>query len=201
MAFHEAVGQVHDGDMAPLHLQPASCFELKQSTTDHCRVAAGPESFQQGTRVVKSAENVDALLPVAKISLSNGVRALAQEQGKILRRLAGALQPASHAICRNSADGDCNRLTSWVRIIAAENIPPREGRAVRVGGLQLAIFNTGDGFLAIENRCPHGGGPLADGIVGGTTVTCPLHTTGAYVLAAKRRPSPTARVEPGSVIV
>jgi nitrite reductase (NADH) small subunit len=44
-----------------------------------------------------------------------------------------------------------------------------------VGPLELAIFHTERGFLAVENRCPHGGGPLADGIVGGTTVTCPLH--------------------------
>jgi nitrite reductase (NADH) small subunit len=64
---------------------------------------------------------------------------------------------------------------TWIRITAAENIPPREGRAVEVGSLSLAIFNTGERFLAVENRCPHGGGPLADGIVGGTTVTCPLH--------------------------
>ena len=47
--------------------------------------------------------------------------------------------------------------------------------AVRVGTLEIAIFNIGEGFLAVENRCPHGGGPLADGIVGGQTVTCPLH--------------------------
>jgi nitrite reductase (NADH) small subunit len=64
---------------------------------------------------------------------------------------------------------------NWIRITAAENIPPREGRAVQFGDLQLAIFNTGDRFLAVENRCPHSGGPLADGIVGGATVTCPLH--------------------------
>jgi nitrite reductase (NADH) small subunit len=64
---------------------------------------------------------------------------------------------------------------NWIRITAAENIPLREGRAVQVGPLELAIFHTEEGFLAVENRCPHGGGPLADGIVGGTTVTCPLH--------------------------
>ena len=64
---------------------------------------------------------------------------------------------------------------NWVRITAAENIPPREGRSLQLGSLQLAIFNTGKRFLAVENRCPHGGGPLADGIVGGDTVTCPLH--------------------------
>jgi nitrite reductase/ring-hydroxylating ferredoxin subunit len=43
---------------------------------------------------------------------------------------------------------------NWVRITAAENIPPREGRAVQVGSLQLAIFNTGEGFLAVEARWP-----------------------------------------------
>ena len=64
---------------------------------------------------------------------------------------------------------------SWIRIAPADAIPAREGRSVRVGSVDVAIFNTGAGFLAVENRCPHGGGPLADGIVGGSTVTCPLH--------------------------
>ena len=64
---------------------------------------------------------------------------------------------------------------SWVRITTTDNIPVREGRAVNVGSLSVAIFNTGTGYLAVENRCPHAGGPLADGIVGGSTVTCPLH--------------------------
>jgi nitrite reductase (NADH) small subunit len=64
---------------------------------------------------------------------------------------------------------------NWIRITAAENIPPREGRTVQLGDLSVAIFNTGERFLALENRCPHNGGPLADGIVGGATVTCPLH--------------------------
>jgi len=63
----------------------------------------------------------------------------------------------------------------WIRITEVENVPPREGRAVQLGSMSLAVFNTGEGFLALENRCPHSGGPLADGIVGGTTVTCPLH--------------------------
>src|SRR5437868_3619673 len=64
---------------------------------------------------------------------------------------------------------------NWIRITPAESIPPREGRAVNLGSMSLAIFNTGEEFLAVENRCPHAGGPLADGIVGGKTVTCPLH--------------------------
>ena len=63
----------------------------------------------------------------------------------------------------------------WVRITAVEDIPLREGRAVQVGAQELAIFNLGDRFLAVQNRCPHKGGPLAEGIVSGTNVVCPLH--------------------------
>jgi nitrite reductase [NAD(P)H] small subunit len=56
---------------------------------------------------------------------------------------------------------------SWLRITRAENIPLREGRAVRLGGEDIAIFNLGEKFLAVSNTCPHRGGPLADGIVSG----------------------------------
>jgi nitrite reductase (NADH) small subunit len=63
----------------------------------------------------------------------------------------------------------------WIRIATTDSFPRREGRAVAVGGRELAIFNLGDRFLAVENRCPHQGGPLADGIVSGCTVVCPLH--------------------------
>jgi nitrite reductase (NADH) small subunit len=65
---------------------------------------------------------------------------------------------------------------TWVRIAYCRDIPLREGRAVKVRNHDIAIFNLGDRFLAVENRCPHKGGPLADGIVSGATVVCPLHT-------------------------
>lgn len=63
----------------------------------------------------------------------------------------------------------------WVWVTALENIPPREGRAIVVAGRDLAIFNLGDRIVATDNRCPHRGGPLADGIVSGGAVVCPLH--------------------------
>ena len=65
--------------------------------------------------------------------------------------------------------------TCWVRITACENIPVREGRAIQVGNRGLAIFNLGDRFVATESHCPHRAGPLADGIISGQTVVCPLH--------------------------
>jgi nitrite reductase (NADH) small subunit len=68
-----------------------------------------------------------------------------------------------------------NETNTWVRIAYCCDIPVREGRSVKVGNREIAIFNLGDCFLAVENRCPHKGVPLADGIVSGTTVVCPLH--------------------------
>lgn len=63
----------------------------------------------------------------------------------------------------------------WIRVTTVANVPPREGRAVRLGDREMAIFNLGDRFLATDNRCPHKGGPLCDGIVTGSSVVCPLH--------------------------
>ena len=67
------------------------------------------------------------------------------------------------------------RHARWIRTARCEDIPLREARSVRLGGRDIAIFNLGDRFLAVENRCPHKGGPLAEGIVSGATVVCPLH--------------------------
>ena len=72
--------------------------------------------------------------------------------------------------------GRLQAALQWTRVTTCDNIPPREGRAVSVGGREMAIFNLGDRFLAVDNQCPHKAGPLADGIVTGTSVVCPLHT-------------------------
>ncbi len=63
----------------------------------------------------------------------------------------------------------------WIGVGACDDIPPREGRAVTIGAREIAVFNLGDRFAALENRCPHQGGPLCDGILAGDAVVCPLH--------------------------
>ena len=98
----------------------------------------------------------------------------------------------------------------WIRITECENIPLREGRVVRLGNQEIAVFNLGDRFLAVENRCPHRGGPLADGILSGESVVCPLH---GWKIGLRRgnveRPSETpecvrtfaTRVEAGTLLL
>jgi nitrite reductase (NADH) large subunit len=64
----------------------------------------------------------------------------------------------------------------WVRVAALGELPLGEGRNLRVGAREIALFRTGVREVrAIAARCPHAGGPLADGIVAGGIVTCPLH--------------------------
>ena len=98
----------------------------------------------------------------------------------------------------------------WIQITTTDRIPVREGRAAFVAGHEIAIFNLGDGFAAVDNRCPHQGGPLADGIVANGAIVCPLHAWKISLhTGAVQRPSghldcvrsyPT-RVEAGVVLV
>jgi nitrite reductase (NADH) small subunit len=62
-----------------------------------------------------------------------------------------------------------------IRLCSVADVPPGEGRAVTVGDRRLAVFRAEAGWFALDDACPHLGGPLADGIVARRTVICPLH--------------------------
>jgi nitrite reductase (NADH) small subunit len=64
----------------------------------------------------------------------------------------------------------------WLDIGSVSDIPLRGARVVKTPRGCLAVFRvTDDAVFALDNRCPHKGGPLAEGIVHGRSVTCPLH--------------------------
>jgi nitrite reductase (NADH) small subunit len=63
----------------------------------------------------------------------------------------------------------------WTRVGRVDDIPLLEGRSTSIDGRRVAIFRLLDGYAAIDARCPHGHGPLHDGIVADACVTCPLH--------------------------
>ncbi len=57
-----------------------------------------------------------------------------------------------------------------------ESIPAGEGRTFDVYGKKVTVVRTRSGeVFAVQAECPHKGGPLADGLVGGATLVCPLH--------------------------
>ena len=69
-----------------------------------------------------------------------------------------------------------SKLEEWIRVCAVDDLPPRGGRRVRCGEVDVALFRLShDAIVAVEDRCPHKGGKLSEGIVSDHTVICPLH--------------------------
>lgn len=67
-------------------------------------------------------------------------------------------------------------MSNWIDIAALDDIPKRGARLVKTVHGCIAVFRTGaDQVFALDNACPHKNGPLAEGIVHGNSVTCPLH--------------------------
>lgn len=61
------------------------------------------------------------------------------------------------------------------RVAAAAEIAPGTAKVVEVGDKTLAVFNCDGSFYATDNTCKHRGGPLGEGTLSGTAVTCPWH--------------------------
>lgn len=65
---------------------------------------------------------------------------------------------------------------NWIAIGSISDIPSRGARCVTTPHGRIGVFRTvDDEVFAIEDRCPHKGGPLSQGIVHGAAVTCPMH--------------------------
>ena len=63
----------------------------------------------------------------------------------------------------------------FVAVARVDDVAPGTGKAVVVGDREVAVFNVGGTFYALDNTCPHQGGPLADGWIEHAQVTCPWH--------------------------
>ena len=67
-------------------------------------------------------------------------------------------------------------MSNWIEIGHLADIPKRGARCIKTPMGKIAVFRTADDeVFAIDDHCPHKGGPLSQGIVHGAQVTCPLH--------------------------
>jgi len=66
-------------------------------------------------------------------------------------------------------------MAEFVRVAKKSEIPNGSGKTVEVGDRPIAVFNCDGTFYAIDDTCPHQGGPLGEGELAGTVVTCPWH--------------------------
>jgi len=66
-------------------------------------------------------------------------------------------------------------MSKLIKVAELPDVPPGHARALTVEGQALALFNVEGIYYAIADTCTHDGGPLSDGEIQGTTVTCPRH--------------------------
>ena len=66
-------------------------------------------------------------------------------------------------------------MPEFIRVSAPDALPPGSARAFAVGRYDVAVFHVDGEYYALENACPHQGGPIADGWIEERTVTCPWH--------------------------
>ena len=86
-------------------------------------------------------------------------------------------------------------MSEFVRIASKGDIPNGQGRAFDVNGKLVAVFNCNGTFYAIDNECKHQGGPLGEGELDGTVVTCPLHAWTYDVTTGESPDDPECKVD------
>jgi len=66
-------------------------------------------------------------------------------------------------------------MANFVKVAQISDIPAGQGKCVEVEGKRIALFNVEGSFYALDDVCPHQGGPLGEGELMGNVVTCPWH--------------------------
>ncbi len=66
-------------------------------------------------------------------------------------------------------------MGKFVKVATTGELTPGQAKKVEVDGKVIALFNLEGSYHAIDDTCPHRGGPLSTGPVEGQVVTCPWH--------------------------
>ena len=66
-------------------------------------------------------------------------------------------------------------MATFITVARADELPPGQGKLVEVNQKRIALFNVDGRYYALDDMCPHRGGPLSEGELEGATVVCPWH--------------------------
>lgn len=103
---------------------------------------------------------------------------------------------------RGSAADAPECAVQLMTIGSLNEIPVGEGRAYAVDGEQVAVFHLRDGTVrALQAICPHRGGPLADGLIDGAVVVCPLHGYSYDLVTGEETANGGVAVRPYAVLL
>jgi nitrite reductase/ring-hydroxylating ferredoxin subunit len=86
-------------------------------------------------------------------------------------------------------------MSEFVKVACVGDIEPGTGKTVNLGGTPVALFNVDGQYFAIHNTCPHEDGPLGEGTLCASAVTCPIHAYEFDVTSGECLTEPVYRVE------
>jgi nitrite reductase/ring-hydroxylating ferredoxin subunit len=87
------------------------------------------------------------------------------------------------------------------KVATIQEIPIGQAKKIKVGDKDVALFNVNGSYYAIDDTCPHRGGPLSEGELEGFEVTCPWHgarfnvTNGAHLCPPANRDVSTYQIQ------
>lgn len=85
-------------------------------------------------------------------------------------------------------------MPTYARVAQVHEVPPGTGKVVVAAGVPIALFNVDGTFYALSNTCLHRGGPIGEGSLDDTTVTCPWHGWEYDVRTGQNTTNPVARI-------
>lgn len=83
---------------------------------------------------------------------------------------------------------------AFVKVAKISDVAEGFGIMVSIEGIEVALFNVGGKFYAMNNTCAHRGGPLGEGMLEGATVTCPWHGWQYDIVSGKGIMPPSAQI-------
>jgi nitrite reductase/ring-hydroxylating ferredoxin subunit len=66
-------------------------------------------------------------------------------------------------------------MPEFIKVATTEELADEQAKVVELEGQKIALFRVDGAFYAVSDTCTHRGGPLSEGTVEGTEVTCPWH--------------------------
>lgn len=66
-------------------------------------------------------------------------------------------------------------MGKFVKVASKSEIADQSAKLVEIEGKRIALFHLGGEFYALDDTCPHAGGPLSEGSIEGEEVECPWH--------------------------
>src|SRR3989344_3327342 len=92
-------------------------------------------------------------------------------------------------------------MTEYIEVADKEDIPENGSKIVEYNGERVALFNLNGEIHAIHNTCPHAGGPLGEGSLDESIITCPWHGWQFNVKDGASPINPNAKVAKFNVLI